>query len=61
MHVQRLVCIVGISTVMIIVFFACVIRNPKLPDTQSMAMPRSLKRRVSFLSISKGILRLDQR
>ncbi|KAF2127021.1 siderochrome-iron transporter-like protein Sit1 [Dothidotthia symphoricarpi CBS 119687] len=36
MHVQRLVCIVGISAVMIIVFFACVIRNPKLPDTQSM-------------------------
>lgn len=36
MHVQRLLCITGICVAAVLIVFACVIRNPKLPDTQSM-------------------------
>ncbi|KAJ4305739.1 ferrioxamine B transporter [Kalmusia sp. IMI 367209] len=35
-HVQRLLCITGICLSAVLIVFACIIRNPKLPDTQSM-------------------------
>ncbi|KAL5403476.1 ferrioxamine B transporter [Paraphaeosphaeria minitans] len=35
-HVQRLLCIAGICLSAILIFFACVIRNPRLTDEQSL-------------------------
>ena len=35
-HVQRLLCITGICLSAILIFFACVIRNPRLTDEQSL-------------------------
>lgn len=35
-HVQRLLCITGICISAILIFFACVIRNPRLTDEQSL-------------------------
>lgn len=35
-HVQRLLCITGICLCAALIFFACVIRDPVLPDTQSL-------------------------
>ncbi|KAF2659841.1 MFS general substrate transporter [Lophiostoma macrostomum CBS 122681] len=35
-HVQKLLCITGISLCAILIFFACVIRNPRLGDEQSL-------------------------
>ena len=34
--VQRILCITGACLCVLLVFFSCVIRNPKLPETQSM-------------------------
>ncbi|KAJ4367044.1 ferrioxamine B transporter [Neocucurbitaria cava] len=35
-HVQRLLCITGICLCVLLIFFASVLRDPKLPDTQSL-------------------------
>lgn len=35
-HVQRLLCITGICLSVVLIFFACVIRNPRLTDEQSL-------------------------
>jgi SIT family siderophore-iron:H+ symporter-like MFS transporter len=35
-HVQRLLCITGICVCAVLIFFACVIRNPRLGDEQSL-------------------------
>lgn len=35
-HVQRLLCITGICLCTLLIFFACVIRNPRLGDEQSL-------------------------
>ena len=35
-HVQRLLCITGIGLSAVLIFFACVIRNPRLTDEQSL-------------------------
>ena len=35
-HVQRLLCITGICLSAVLIFFACVIRDPKLTDEQSL-------------------------
>lgn len=35
-HIQRVLCITGAGLCVALVFFSCVIRNPRLPDTQSM-------------------------
>ena len=35
-HVQRLLCITGICLCAVLIFFSCVIRNPRLGDEQSL-------------------------
>ena len=35
-HVQRLLCITGICLCIVLIFFACMIRNPRLGDGQSL-------------------------
>jgi SIT family siderophore-iron:H+ symporter-like MFS transporter len=35
-YVQRLLCITGICLSAVLIFFACVIRNPRLTDEQSL-------------------------
>ncbi|KAF1850950.1 major facilitator superfamily protein [Cucurbitaria berberidis CBS 394.84] len=35
-HVQRLLCITGICLCAVLIFFACFLRDPRLPDTQSL-------------------------
>ncbi|KAF1962337.1 MFS general substrate transporter [Byssothecium circinans] len=44
-HVQRLLCITGICITVVLIFFACVIRNPKLGDEQS--LPDAEERKLS--------------
>ena len=35
-YVQRILCITGASLCVLLILFSCIIRDPKLPDTQSM-------------------------